>query len=319
VDERGRQLPLAGYIHVAMGILCYEANDLEAARHHLMKGMAFGEQLGVTTGVVTYSGTSLAQLLQALGEEEAALETIAEIRQVATQFNLSTDIMAAGVEADILLKQGNVTAAERWAETTGFAPTDMPNPFREGEYFTYARLLLAQERLDEADMLLSNFEDFAQKGGRQRSFITVYILQALSKQAQGQSKQALPLVEKALLLAAPEGYRRAFLDEGQPLIDLLPKVRHQAPDFVDRLLEDAQYEPGLQVPSPRIQPLVEPLSERELEILQLVAEGLTNPQIAERLILSVGTVKAHLHNIYGKLEVSGRTQAIARAQDIDLI
>jgi LuxR family maltose regulon positive regulatory protein len=300
--------------------LCYEANDLELAQHHLLKGMEYGEQLGVVTGVATSGGIALAQLQQAKGEAGAALANIAKIRQLASQFDLAyVNIMAAGIEADILLKQGNIDAAARWGKTAGLSPSDMPNPLQEGNYFTYARLLLAQERLDEVDMLLSNFEDFAHKGGRQRSLITVYILQALSKQAHGQSKLALIPLERALQMAAPERYRRAFLDEGQPLVDLLPKVRHQAPNFVDQLLEDAQHEPGLRVPSPLIQPLVEPLSERELEILRLVADGLTNQQIAERLILSVGTVKAHLHNIYGKLEVGGRTQAIARARDVDLI
>jgi LuxR family maltose regulon positive regulatory protein len=228
-------------------------------------------------------------------------------------------MMAAGVEADILIKGGNIEAAARWAEGAGLLPSDMPNPIREAEYFTYARLLLAKKQLDDVSMLLANFECFAEGGGRLRSLITIYILQALTQQAYDRTKQALIPLEKALNLAAPEEYSRAFLDEGQPLIDLLPKVRHLAPGFVDQLLEDARREPRLRVPSPLVQPLVEPLSERELEILQLVGDGLSNREIAEKLILSVGTVKAHLHNIYGKLEVRGRTQAVARAREIDLI
>lgn len=320
VDTRGKPLPLAGYAHIPMGILCYEANDLELARHHLLKGMEYGEQLGVVTGVTTSGGIALAQLQQAKGEADAALATIAKIRQLASQFTLAyIDIMAAGVEADILLKQGNIEAAARWEKTAGLSPSDIPNPFREAEYFTYARLLLAQNQLNAAERLLDNFESFAHEGGRQRSLISVYILQALNQQNYGRSKQAIIPLEKALHLAAPEGYRRAFLDEGQPLINLLPKVRHLASDFVDQLLEDVQHEPRLEVPSSLIQPLVEPLSERELEILQFVADGLTNQEIAERLFLSVGTVKAHLHNIYGKLEVRGRTQAIARAREVNLI
>jgi LuxR family maltose regulon positive regulatory protein len=96
-------------------------------------------------------------------------------------------------------------------------------------------------------------------------------------------------------------------------------VRQISQEFVDQLLEDTKTELGLRTPSAIIQPLVEPLSERELEILNLVAEGLSNREIAERLIISVGTVKSHMHNIYGKLEVRGRTQAIARAREINLI
>jgi LuxR family maltose regulon positive regulatory protein len=122
-----------------------------------------------------------------------------------------------------------------------------------------------------------------------------------------------------LHLAAPEEYRRAFLDEGQELIDLLPRVRSLAPHFVDGLLADAGADPGLQTPPPGVQPLVEPLTEREMDTLRLVAEGLSNREIAGRLVLSVGTVKAHLHNIYGKLAVSGRTQALAKARELGLI
>jgi len=303
-----------------MGILCYEANDLALAREHLQRGVEYGQQLGVLTGVASSSMISLAQLQQALGEAEAALATIAEVRQLAAQFNLGyVDFMAAGVEADILMKQGNLAAAARWAETAGLSPADAPNPLREGDYFTYARLLLAQKRLAEADTLLTNYEQFAHGGGRMRSLITVYILQALLQQARGNGKQAHARLGMALRLAAPEGYRRAFLDQGQSLIDLLPKARHLAPGFVDQLLGDAEVESHIQMPSLLAQPLVEPLSDRELEVLRLVSEGLSNREIAERMIIGVGTVKTHLQNIYGKLEVRGRTRAVARARELDLI
>ncbi len=320
VDKRGRLLPLAGYAQIPMGILCYEANDLDIARQHLEQGMKHGEQLGVVTGIVTSAGIAQAQLQRAMGQVEEALATIAEIRQLAAQHNLGyVDFMVAGVEADIQIKQGDIEAAARWAETAGLSSSDMPNPLREGDYFTFARLLLAQDRLDEVDRLLSSFEQFAYEGGRQRSLITVYILQALLCRSRGDTKQVIPCLESALQLAAAEGYRRAFLDEGQALIDLLPTVRHLSPDFVDLLLEDAQAEPGLRIPSPLSQPLIEPLSERELDVLRLVADGLTNREIAERLILSVGTVKTHVHNIYGKLDVRGRTQAIARARELEIL
>jgi LuxR family maltose regulon positive regulatory protein len=152
-----------------------------------------------------------------------------------------------------------------------------------------------------------------------RSLITVYILQARLQQALGNGKKALSRLGIALSLAAPEDYRRAFLDEGQPVINLLPKARHLAPVFVDQLLTDAEAETGIRVPSRLVQPLVEPLSDRELEVLRLVADGLTNREIADRLIIGVGTVKTHLHNIYGKLEVRGRTQAVSHARELDLI
>ncbi len=319
LDSRGRPLPLAGYVHIPMGILCYEANDLERAQYHLQQGMELGQQLGVMTGVTTGGGMVLARLQQAQGDAAAALKTIAEIRQLAARFELVfVNILAAGVEADILLKQGNIEAAARWAESSGLSPSDMPNPLQEENYLTLARLLLAQDRFEEADTFLNNFQGFAEQGGRQRILITVCLFRARAYQALGRGKLALDHLAKALHLAAPEGYIRAFLDEGQALIDLLPRVRHVAPAFVSQLLEAVQGEPGLQSPPTGIQPLVEPLSERELDLLQLVAEGYSNREIAERLVISVGTVKAHLHNIYGKLDVSGRTQALARARELGI-
>jgi LuxR family maltose regulon positive regulatory protein len=320
IDAEGNSLPLAGYIHIPLGILYYEENNLNLARQHLLKGMEYGQQLGVATGVVTSGGIALAQLQQALGEADEALATIAEISHLAAQSNLEiVKSIAEAVRADIHIKQGNIPAAERWIESAGISPLDTPQPFLEGKFFTFVRLLIAQNRLDDAAVLFENLEGFAQESGRQRSKITVYILNALAYKVRGCIKESLILLEKAIRLAAPEGYRRAFLDEGQPMIDLLPKVRPIAHEFVDQLLEDAKTEPGLQVPSVLAQPLIEPLSERELEILRFAAEGLSNQEIAEKLIISIGTVKSHMHNIFGKLGVKSRTQAVAQAREFELL
>jgi LuxR family maltose regulon positive regulatory protein len=229
------------------------------------------------------------------------------------------DAQVAGAEADIQLKLGNIAAVERWAGTAGLSPTDGPSHHREAEYLTYAHLLLAQGRLDDAGTLLGNFEQFAREGGRVRTLVVVYVLQAQVQQALGRGEDALTCLEKALHLAAPEGYRRAFVEGGPVIHDLLPRLRHVAPDFVDRVLGTAPAGPGPERPAPPAQPLVEPLSERELEVLRLVADGLSNREIAELLVISVGTVKTHAHHIYGKLDVRGRTQAVARARELDLI
>jgi LuxR family maltose regulon positive regulatory protein len=305
--------------HAVLGMIYYDANELDRARQHLVQGLQLGEQLGPAGGALT-GMIALAQLQQAMGEEEAALATIGEMRRMVSQFNLpQADASVAGAEADIQLKQGNIAAAERWAETAGLSSSDSPNHTRESEYFTYARLLLAQNRLVETQTLLDNFKRFAQEGERFRSLITVHILQALAQQALGHKEQALTRLEEALRLAAPEGYLRVFLDEDQRVLELLPKVRHTAPAFVDQLLTAAGVVAERPVPTPSAQPLVEPLSERELEVLQLVADGLSNREIADKLFISVGTVKTHTHNIYGKLGVSGRTQAVARARELKLL
>jgi LuxR family maltose regulon positive regulatory protein len=319
VDSRGRPLPLAGYAHVTMSLLCSEANQLEPAHQHLLQGLQHGEQLGMATGIPTSGKIMLAQLQQAMGAEQAALATISEARQMGVQSNSPMIVAAAaGAEADILLKQGNLLAAERWAETAGLSPTGPVSPLREADTFTLARLLIAQNRLMEAGTLLDNFEQFARQGGRHRSLLTVTILQALVQQGLGHKEQARARLESALSLAAPEDYRRAFLDEGRPVLDLLPAVRHVAPDFVDQVLLDDQTAPGREPPPPPTPPLLDPLSKREQEVLQLLAAGLSNREIAEELVISVGTVKTHVHHIYGKLDVRDRPQAIVRAQELNL-
>jgi LuxR family maltose regulon positive regulatory protein len=221
-------------------------------------------------------------------------------------------------EADIQLRQGNVAAAERWAETAGLTPTDSPDHMRESAYLTFARLLLVLDRPAEAGTLLANCERFARDGGRQRSLITVRLLQAVLEAAMSRKEEALACLEEAVRLAAPEGYLRPFLDEGQSIAELLPGVRHAAPDLVDELLGSIGVDGRSPVPV-GAQPLQEPLSARELEVLGLVVAGLSNREIAERLFISVGTVKTHVHNIYGKLGVSNRPKAIARTRELGLI
>jgi len=329
VDGRGNLLPLAGHALVGLGQICYDLNDLAQAREHLAQGLELGRQLGPTSGAMQAAFT-LARIQRLTGETETALATAASARRTAAQLHLArVDALVAAWEADFQLKLGNVEAAARWAETAGLSPTDVPHFLREDEHFTYARLLLAQDRAAEAWTLLANLEGYARSSGLARSLITVCILQAAAQQALGQKEQALVRLEEAVRLAAAEGYRRAFLDEGPAILALLPRVRHVAPEFVDDLLtcsrsgygagSETPAEPGRQKLVPGKQPLIEPLSERELEVLGLMAGGLSNQEIAGRLFISVGTVKTHVHNICGKLAVGSRTQAAAQARELGLL
>jgi LuxR family maltose regulon positive regulatory protein len=185
------------------------------------------------------------------------------------------------------------------------------------QYSAYVRLLLAQNRPEEAQSLLATLAGSAEQGERRRSLITIYLQQALVHQALGHEKQALVRVEEALRLAAAQDYGRAFLDEGASIIDLLPRVRRIAPKFVDSL----QAAGGKSTPLAQgaLTELVEPLTEREMEILRLIAAGRSNPEIAEHLYLSLNTVKWHAKNLYGKLGVSNRVAAATRAQELDLL
>jgi len=318
-DARGNRLPLAGNAHTGLGLIYYDLNELDQARKHLAQGVELGRLLGLSSGRVE-AEFKLAQIQHLMGETETARASVAGVRRSTAQVHLAVlDSLVGAWEADFELRLGNVDAAVRWAESAGLLPTDSPDFSREAEYVTYARVLLAQKRPAEARTLLANLERYARSSGLVRSLITVCILQAAAHQALGQKEEALARLEEAVCLAAPEGYRRAFLDEGSAVLAVLPDVRRFAPEFIDSLLASTPVELSREKLVHYKQPLIEPLSEREVEVLGLMAEGLSNQEIAAKLFISVGTVKTHVHNICGKLAAGSRTQATAQARQLGLL
>jgi LuxR family maltose regulon positive regulatory protein len=323
VDTRGRPIAPAGVAHILLATMHYEANDLAQAHHHLHKGLALNEHMVLFT--VTLMGkTLLAQLQQATGETQAGLATIRETCQPITEENARrwSVLAARATEANLLLKQGNLTAVAHWAHSAGLSPTDTPSYVRMPMHLAYARLLLAQNRPEEAQTLLTRLERAAQNERLHGTLITIHALQALTQQALGEEDRALTCLRRALLLAAPENYYRSLLDEGLPLAVLLFKVQAHLgesvdPVFVRNLLEAFRAELEHAPAQPAL--LVEPLTERELEVLQLIVDGLSNREIAAELYLAIGTVKKHITNIYGKLGVQRRAQAIARTRELALL
>jgi LuxR family maltose regulon positive regulatory protein len=320
MGPRGQPLPLAGQAHIVLGTIAYDRNELASAREHLAQGVELARQTGPSSGAIQAAFT-LAWIMALAGEREAALAMVSDTRQAVSQLNLPlVDAYVAACEADFFLRLGNIEAVARWAETAGLSPAEVPQFAREGEYLSLARLLLAQDRPAEAHTLLANLEQFARDRGLRRSQLTVHILRAQAEWALGRAAEAVASLESAVHLAAQAGYLRAFLDEGAAVRDLIPKVRYIAPVFVDDVLTAFSSEqPTLSPVVPPSSALIEPLSDRELEVLELVAQGLTNREIAERLFITVGTVKTHVHNIYGKLGVRGRTQAAAQARELGLL
>jgi len=193
------------------------------------------------------------------------------------------------------------------------------------EYIAFARILIAQGRWDETTTLLQRMLEAAEAGGNTTGVIEIMMLQALAFRAGGDTAQAMITLERALTLAEPRGFYRIFVDEGPSMARLLYKAldRGIAPDYVRRLLEAFPIDEPEQVdhsePQVSESGYIEPLSEREIEVLQLIAEGLTNPEIATRLFLSLHTVKTHTRNIYGKLVVHNRTQAVAKAKGLGIL
>jgi LuxR family maltose regulon positive regulatory protein len=191
-----------------------------------------------------------------------------------------------------------------------------------------ARVLIAQNNPGEAMQLLSPQLEPLEAAGRTRSLIEVLALQAIALQVQGRVSQALTALAHALSLAEPEGYVRLFVDEGKPMAQLLRKMKagdRELKAYVYRLLaafEMAESKPvtfSSRKETTAGYPLIEPLSKRELEVLQLIAKGCSNKEIASQLFITISTVKRHTVTIYRKLDVENRTQAVAQARELELL
>jgi LuxR family maltose regulon positive regulatory protein len=329
--ERHRQnWPVAGLAYQGLGKLYYEWNELDTAARHLRQGIECGQRGGLT-GLEINCRSTLAFTRQARHDPIAADEML---RQVAAMTSHPLYAAAEAMqEARLRLSQRQLEPAARWAESCGLSLDDTTCPYgQETGYLTLARLAIAQGRAAAVPDLLHRLQQAAEADRRTGSLIVILILGALARQAQGDASGALAALEAALMLAEPEGYIRTFVDEGAPLAALLREAfqRRIAPAYTAKLIaafedtsppHDAEAEatPALPPPSAAASLLVEPLSERELEVLRLVADGHTNREIGEMLFVATGTVKKHLNNIFGKLSAGNRTQAIARAREIGLL
>jgi LuxR family maltose regulon positive regulatory protein len=219
----------------------------------------------------------------------------------------------------------------RWVEERGLdidinsrdgpaPPTGAPYLLQELEQMTLARLAIAMGRSDEAAAILMLLLRTSEQLARTTSVIEILSLQAVAFDAQGDTAAALTALKRALSLAEPGGYVRIFLDEGEPMAQLLYRAAAQgiAPGYIGKLL--ALF-PDVDSPAKDLAQveMIEPLSDRELEVLRLIAQGLTNQEIAQRLFLSLHTVKWHAGNIFGKLGVKNRARAVAKARALGLM
>jgi len=317
----GRVSPQVEGICVAWSWLSYEGNELDLAAEQAVRALEFCKRVNFADAILRMQAI-LAQVRLAAGDLEEARRVIQEGLQYADRLGMRAYHWNwfAALAADASMQEGDLGAVARWAEAAGLSADDCPRHLEENTYAIYVRFLLSQKRLEEAETLLATMEHAAQEGGRRRRLITIALQQALVQQAQGQKQAALARIEEALHLAGADGYRRAFLDEGPLLAALLPGVRHVVPAFVDGLLADLAGQ--VQVPSFETDlpaGLVEPLTEREQQILRLIAAGRSNPEIAQLLYLSLNTIKWHVKNLYGKLGVGSRVEAAARAQELGLL
>ncbi len=308
-DREGRPLPMLGLVYIPLGLLCFETNDLERANHALTTGIALCQQMGIA--YFTLAGQRiLAKLHYVCGEVERAWEVLSAARHLAVQSGNQRRLrMVNTVTAELQLRQGQLVGAV-------YTLAELPESIgarSEQENLTIARLLLAQGQPGAANSILHELEHTARWQGRLGSLISIYVLQALTNQALQQFVTPDPLRE-ALSLAVQLGYRRTLLNEAQALAPQLVRRRDIAPAFVDSLLDAV---PALSPDTATT--LAEPLSKTQLIILGLVADGLSNQEIADRVGITVGTTKWHLNQIYHILNVSSRTQAVAEAKRLSLL
>jgi LuxR family maltose regulon positive regulatory protein len=225
-------------------------------------------------------------------------------------------------KARINLALGNAREVEMWLKQNPFQLDGDLDPALEEHCVILVRILLAKQQFDDAVKWSAKLLPEAEKADRIAVVIELLVLQSLARQAQGNSQQALATLERAMKLAEPEGFMRIFLDEGKPMATLLKRLADKGveKDYAGRLLGhfDEHIDTTLQTAISR-PGISEPLSRKENNTLQLLAAGLTNKEIAEQLFVSPNTVKTHLKNIFEKLQVNNRNQAIAKARDLNLV
>jgi LuxR family maltose regulon positive regulatory protein len=333
--------PAAGFLYVAFGELWRERNELILAQEYLEKGINLGQE-GGNPYILIAGHVWLAWLRQTQGDVTGSYQAIRSALELIQHHQVSRFWPlppAACYQARVWIAQGNLAAAGHWARADGLNPANPPVSFLyEVEYLTLTRLLMAQGNLDAAESLLIRLHRAAVLAGRGGSLIEILVLQAITFAAQKRSEKTLSALAQALSLAEPEGFMRIFLDEGEPMRDVirmwgLKNNRQKNPTelqkrlitYADKLLDAFSKNAALlPVTNEQVNPpdlkvsLIEPLSARELEVLYLIADGLSNLAIAQKLFLSTGTVKVHLKHIYGKLDVNSRTQAVARLRELNL-
>jgi LuxR family maltose regulon positive regulatory protein len=260
---------------------------------------------------------ALARIKKAQGDLDSALAALAEADAVAEKMGVAQvkDWISA-LRAQVWLARGDTEAALDWASRFAGQIEDVVFP---SVPIILAKIWLSQGQPDKALPLLDHALQSAQAVRRLGNAIDILAVQAIVYHAQAKPEQAFATLEHALELAEPEGYVRVFIDEGVPMARLLRRMltRSSASEYVHRLLEALGE--SITIESPIASKLIDPLSQRELEVLRLIVEGATNKEIADELVLTVNTVKRHISNIFGKLHVSNRAQAIAQARARNLV
>jgi len=313
--------PSANDACLGLARICYEWNDLDAAEQYAQQSLQLARLFDRALDRFIISEVFLARLKLARGDVDGAAAMLAQTEQAARQQNFTLRLPEiAAAQVLVLLYQGSLTVAAQLAQQY-----DLP--------LSQARVLMSQNDPSAARAVLGQYRQQMEARGWQDERLHAMVLEALALDAHGEPDQATQLLGDALALAEPGGFIRLFVDEGEPMAELLRRMKEEggtlrAKEYIHKLLaafgnkeefHPSSFTPALRAGASVPQPSFEPLSQRELEILKLVAQGRSNREIGERLFLALDTVKGHNRRIFDKLQVQSRMEAIARARELGLL
>ena len=314
-------------LHTGLAEVLLERADLARATHHAAKAVEIAGK-SPTRSPVLYARTTAAQVWVAAGDTEAAIEQLEEVRAFAPSPRFSSYL--SSVKLRIYCRTGDLESAADVARERRLSPDVAVDHDNEEEVTAYARYPVARGDYDDAAQVLSRVIPILQSGGRTQHEIHALVLQALMYELLGERALALDSLGRATMLGEPGRFNRTFTGEGtviagllEALADVVRRGRGPAeagtPSYLTYLLREVGAKPGTASAQPTPVGLAEPLTGREVDVLRLVASGMRNQEIADHLFISLSTVKRHIANAYGKLEVSHRTEAIARANELNLL
>jgi len=327
------QLPLAAVGQVGLATICLERNELDAAEQHVDEGLRLGKH-SVGTNTLVSASVTLSRLRQYSGDGEGALEALDEVERLGHVRDSAPAVhRLTRQRAWLKLSEGDLDGADHLIKRLdgpfGQATFEWkpPAPFHEGQQILQARVHLGRGQADLALAVLDQLEPAAEAAGRFGRIIEIRLLKALAWLALGDKAAALTALQESLALAEPEGYLRVYLDEGGRLLPLLSalereplppqRLQRHARKLMNALDVDAgDRKPGTDAPS---SVLIEPLTERERQVLRLMAAGLSSLAIADELVIAVSTARTHIKNIYSKLSTHSRYEAIERAKQLQLL
>ena len=312
IGEFGKPLPYIGIIYVGISELYYESNELEKAKSYIDKGSDLCQSIFYNW--IQNSGILEARIQFALGERETAIKSMKKSLDATPDENISELlIINTSVLTELLLRCGNVDEAKQYEERLKGFVICVENMSSEKAYLPYARLLIYQNRKEEALELLESLKNKMEKKQKLRELITFYILYSKAYYMDRNHEKANLYMDMAIRLAEPQEYYRLFLDEEVIINDILSNRKKAEGQFLNTIIE------YMKVPKKSGLDHIERLSQRELEILNLLVNGMSNNEIAKALYISTNTTQWHISHIYYKLGVKSRTQAVLRARELEIL